>query len=509
LARLFGSLSAFFLLAGVWHRFMFFHTGPLARLAPDRALFTHVGLLGFQTALWLVVRGRRLPEALLQWVDAVQTLCTLGAQAYLVIHIELGNAHQPHLLVVLAALVVLMCRAIIVPSRPRTTLVIGCLGVIPTLLVAARDGAVRGSAAEVVSFTAIWCAAAVALSTFISRVLYSLREFAAEAKLGRYVVERKLGEGGMGEVYLAHHASLRRPTAVKVLPPERAGVQAIARFEREVRATSQLSHPNTVAIYDFGRTREGIFYYAMEYLDGCDLQHLVNARGPLPPSQVVHVLAQIAGALAEAHAAGLVHRDLKPANVMLCERGGLRDVVKVLDFGLVKQAHHEVGLSAEKTEVNALIGTPAYMSPEAIRAPDTVHASADLYALGAIGYFLLTGSDVFQTDSVIEVCYSHLQQTPQRPSARVGYALPPDLEELILQCLEKLPEQRPHSAGDLRRALLACAIPVWNVDLAQPDQAPALAASVLPAVSYARVRERTLSQASIEGATLRCEKRDG
>jgi serine/threonine-protein kinase len=289
---------------------------------------------------------------------------------------------------------------------------------------------------------------------------------AKATQLGQYVLEEKLGEGGMGEVYRARHRFLRRPTAVKLLPPDRAGADTVARFEREVHETSLLSHPNTVAIYDFGRTREGVFYYAMEYLDGADLQRLVEKTGPLSPSRVVHVLAQIAGALAEAHGLGLVHRDMKPANVVLCERGGVKDVVKVVDFGLVKHLVSDPR-SVRQTAANALVGTPAYMAPEAIRDPDHIDGRADLYAVGAIGYFLLTGREVFEEHSIMTMLAAHLHDVPVPPSAR-GAAVPADLESVLMQCLAKDPGHRPPSARALRDALLACDVPAWNPDDAHP-----------------------------------------
>lgn len=292
-------------------------------------------------------------------------------------------------------------------------------------------------------------------------MIYGLRESVSQAQqLGQYVIERKLGEGGMGEVYLARHTLLRRLTAVKLLPPERAGEKTVARFEREVRATSRLTHPNTVGIFDDGRTRDGVFYYAMEYLHGLDLQRLVQQQGPLAPARVVHIVAQIAGALHEAHAAGLVHRDLKPANVPLCDRGGQRDTVKVLDFGLVKDNSLE-GSGPLQTEVNALIGTPTYLAPESIHSPAEVDARADLYALGAIAYCLLTGREVFEGKTVVALCIAHLHETPVAPSKRLGRELPPRLEALV-RCLNKSPEAPPQSAAALRKKLLACGIDTWR-----------------------------------------------
>ena len=201
----------------------------------------------------------------------------------------------------------------------------------------------------------------------------------------------------MGVVYKGHHAMLRRPTAIKMLDVDKVNEGSIERFEREVQITSQLNHPNTVAIYDYGRTPEGVFYYAMEYLDGIDLQTLVERYGPQPVPRVIHILLQVCGSLYEAHSLGLVHRDIKPANIMLNRRGGEPDVVKVLDFGLVKAVDDQK--QAGLTQQASLTGTPLYMSPEAIQLPNSVDARSDLYAVGAVGYFLLTGHPVFEADN--------------------------------------------------------------------------------------------------------------
>jgi serine/threonine-protein kinase len=297
LSRLVLSLGGFFLFAGVVHRFVFFHEGPLARLSPEPALLTHLAVLSLQGLLWLTLRKKRWSVRQLHGLDAALLLGTLAGIAFQFQHLKLGQQHQTHLLIVLATLALSLCRAVIVPSTPLATLAVSLLATAPALWVATREGG-AGAGYEVVSFTAIWSVATVALATFTSSVLYGLRCRVREAQLGQYVIERKLGEGGMGEVYLARHSLLRRPTAIKLLPPERVGHQTVRRFEREVRATSRLTHPNTVAIYDYGRTAEGTFYYAMEYLEGCDLQRLVRDVGPLPPARVVHILDQVAGALA-------------------------------------------------------------------------------------------------------------------------------------------------------------------------------------------------------------------
>jgi eukaryotic-like serine/threonine-protein kinase len=276
-----------------------------------------------------------------------------------------------------------------------------------------------------------------------------------EEKLGPYTLDEKIGEGGMGVVYKASHELLRRPAAIKLLASERTGEENLKRFEREVQVTSMLTHPNTVAIYDFGRTPAGGFYYAMEYLDGLDLQTLVEEHGPQEPARVAHILAQLAGALAEAHGAGVVHRDVKPANVMLCERGGQPDVVKVLDFGLTKELSPQNDVL--KSDVHRIIGTPLYLSPEAVTDPASVDAQSDLYAVGAVGYFLLTGAPPFSGKNTVELCGHHLYSTPTPISARRGAPVPAELEALVMSCLEKRPGERPASAAALESALSSLA----------------------------------------------------
>ena len=281
---------------------------------------------------------------------------------------------------------------------------------------------------------------------------------AAELKLkqlGQYTLEEKIGEGGMGVVYRAHHALLRRETAVKLLLPDRADPDAIKRFEKEVRLTCQLTHPNTIQVYDYGHTPDGIFYYAMEYLRGLNLHDLVARFGPQPEGRVIHILTQICDSLAEAHALGLIHRDIKPGNIFLCQRGGVPDCVKVLDFGLVREYRADQE-PAEAGEGNVIEGTPWFTPPEAIVGSAPIGPASDLYALGALGYYLLTGQYIFDAETVPEIHAKQLAAAPVPPRQRTANPISPEMEQLLLRCLEKEAGLRPRSAGELQGLLLAC-----------------------------------------------------
>jgi serine/threonine-protein kinase len=257
----------------------------------------------------------------------------------------------------------------------------------------------------------------------------------------------------MGIVYRAHHALLKRPTAIKLLPPDKAGDAALARFEREVKLTARLTHPNTITIFDYGHTPDRVFYYAMELLEGATVDEIVRRDGAQPAERVIHILTAISGALEEAHGIGLIHRDIKPANIMLCEQGARRDVPKLLDFGLVKDVRNDNGSLTREGDIT---GTPLYMAPEALTSPGEVDARSDIYAVGAVGYFMLTGQHVFTGRTLVEVCGHHLHTTPAPPSERLEAPPPEDLEALILHCLEKDPARRPQSALELRERLMAC-----------------------------------------------------
>ena len=247
----------------------------------------------------------------------------------------------------------------------------------------------------------------------------------------------------MGTVYRARHAFLRRATAVKLLRAERSTPQALRRFEKEVQATSQLVHPNTITIFDYGRTPDGTFYYAMEYLRGLTLDVVVQRFGPLPERRVAHIMRQICGSLAEAHDAGLIHRDIKPQNIMIGHRGGVPDLVKVLDFGLVKESLQE---DPDLTRDGAAVGTPLYMAPEAASASLEIDARADLYSLGVVAYFLLSGVQPFFGVNAKEVMRRHMEERPLTPSEKLGHPLAPEMEDLVLKLLAKDPASRPPTA---------------------------------------------------------------
>jgi eukaryotic-like serine/threonine-protein kinase len=307
--------------------------------------------------------------------------------------------------------------------------------------------------------------------------------------LGQYVLEEPIGEGGFAMVYRARHALLRRPVALKILKPAITSELTIARFEREVQTTSHLTHPNTVAIYDYGHTAEGLFYYAMEYLDGISLRDLVARFGPLPTGRVVHILRQICGALAEAHGLGLVHSDISPRNILLNRRGGQCDVVKVLDFGLVKAIDPRLQLSRPLNDT--VFGTPQYMSPEAIKHPEQVDARSDLYSLGAVGFFLLTGRPPFEADTLAVLLEQQTSTPPPRPSERAPSAVSSDLEALILSCLAKEKSGRLASALALDKALAWCVTETpWTIAQAAEWWQAHLPATTRPLP--AAIQERTL-----------------
>jgi serine/threonine-protein kinase len=299
---------------------------------------------------------------------------------------------------------------------------------------------------------------AAILTVAPAQILYRLGRQLREARaLGSYQLIELLGKGGMGEVWLARHRLLARSAAIKLVRPDILGAgssdataMTLGRFEREAQATAALTSPHTIRLYDFGLTDEGSFYYAMELLDGRDLESLVREFGPLPPERAMYLVRQVCRSLAEAHAIGLIHRDIKPANIYVCRMGLEYDFVKVLDFGLVTLDDRR-GVSGLITAEHVAIGTPAYMAPEAILGEANVDHRADLYGLGCVAYFLLTGERVFSAESQIKLLMQHVHDEPIPPSCRTEQVIPREIDDLVLACLRKDPNRRPRSAEELGR----------------------------------------------------------
>ena len=455
LSTLIASVAFFFagfVIEGLWPP----RTGLPASLTRPDILF-HLSACAVLLVMWLAARQSDLSSWALHLIDGAGTIAVFGLYACMAGSMPWG--WRPEMLYLLIVITILLFRASVVPSAPWRTAWISAVSAAPAPILAAvtyaksvPDAVSRGQA---VAYACLWGSLAVFLSFLLSFVTFRLRKSVARARrLGQYTLGEKLGEGGMGVVYRAEHEMLRRPTAIKLLPPGKAGEDSLKRFEREVQQTARLTNPHTVSIYDFGRTPDGLFYYVMEYLDGIDLEDLVKESGPIAPGRVVRILRQACAALYEAHGIGLIHRDIKPANIFLCERGGYPDIAKVLDFGLVRQISDssDPRLTAE----NVIHGTPQYLAPETIRNADSIDARSDLYSLGCVGYFLLTGTPVFSGRGALELIHHHLQTEPESLSKRLGKPVPPKLEAVILSCLAKDPDQRPESARALADALHAC-----------------------------------------------------
>jgi serine/threonine-protein kinase len=305
--------------------------------------------------------------------------------------------------------------------------------------------------------TAVVCV----LAPIAARIVYGLTvEVKRAREMGSYRLVAKLGQGGMGEVWRAEHRMLARAAAIKLIHPAARGAgdqsrarEIVKRFEREAKATAALRSPHTIAVYDFGVSPEGTFHYVMELLEGYSLQGLVERFGPVPPGRAVHFLRQACHSLAEAHAAGLVHRDVKPANVFACRLGLDADFVKVLDFGLVKLQGPQARGAEALTVEGAFTGTPAFMPPEVALGADPVDGRADIYALGCVAYWLVTGQKVFESGSAMQMVVDHVRTPPMPPSRRTDQPIPEALERLVLRCLEKDPAARPASATALSAEL--------------------------------------------------------
>lgn len=453
------SLSAVFIISlanessrSAWQAILYFCTR-----FPNSVLFF---LAASSTTLTMLLWRKRARTTTLNIIDALFLQTLMGPCLFLYARLHFFE-FSGFSAVVPFLMLFILARAVLIPSTAWRTIFLSLPAPIGVLLIQLQAGAsysYAGQPYESMHFTdslmqnqiLLW--GAIAVAAIASKVNLSLRRQNFNARnIGQYKIEKLLGEGGMGEVYLATHSLLKRPTAVKFLRPEIAGEHALTRFEHEVKHTSRLSHPNTITIYDYGHTAEGVFYYVMELLRGANLHQIVTKTGPMPPGRVIHVLSSACGALGEAHRKGIIHRDIKPQNIMLCDMGGELDTIKILDFGLVKDIHDP---SADIDEPGSISGTPETMSPES-QTEEFVGPASDIYSLCAVGCFLLTGKPIFDAGSVVEFLKAHLERDPIPPSKR-NPDVPDDLENILLQGLEKGPARRPDSAQSLRDSLLSC-----------------------------------------------------
>lgn len=374
-----------------------------------------------------------------------------------------------------AWLLLMFTYALFIPnSANRAVAVIGSMAAAPVVLIALlwmtdRDcGLWLGTNRQFFVELTLLMSISALVAVVGVHAIGTLRAQAFEAKqLGQYRLRELLGAGGMGDVYLADHQLLKRPCAVKVIRAEKAGdPKVLARFEREVRASAKLSHGNSIHVYDYGRTDDGTFYYVMEFLPGLNLHEIVVKFGPMPAARVIHLMRQTCGALEEAHTMGLLHRDIKPANIFAAQLGGVYDVAKLLDFGLVKPLSPEPE-SVDLTQEGSITGSPLYMSPEQATGDSEPDVRSDIYAMGTVMYFLLTGQPPFRGKRAVKVLIAHAVEQPV-PLSEHRDDIPSDLESIVMRCLAKEPEDRFQSAKELEKALRDCIDDgAWTPDSAE------------------------------------------
>lgn len=448
----------------------------------------HVAMLAMTTVvLWgrchrFSLRQLRLAElAIFGWTG----LFLLRVQHFGTLYCVNEQHHIPNPVGMWFALI--FTYAIFIPNTwRRAAVVIGVLSAAPVIWAIIEMVSFPGiiscpNAAEHMRTFMLMMLLGFGTSVYGTHMIGSLRREAYEARqMGQYHLRRLIGAGGMGEVYLAEHQLLKRPCAIKVIRPGKADdPKVLARFEREVRATAGLSHWNTVEIFDYGRTEDGTFYYVMEYLPGFSLSELVERYGPLPSGRVIYLLRQTCDALREAHAAGLIHRDIKPGNIFAAQRGGIYDVAKLLDFGLAKPLISSDPI--QLTQDGAITGSPLYMSPEQALGENEADARGDIYSLGAVAYYLLTGRPPFDGDKPMRVLLAHAHDEVVVPS-RLRSDIPDDLEQVVMRCLAKQPEDRYQNVSSLGQALADCeAAADWSREHAarwwyESEHAPAFAA---------------------------------
>jgi len=448
--------------------------------APGYLMLQAVGLIlvGVLAApLWSNHHHTRVRLRMIEVALVAVAIARLGAYSYLVVadRIAAGTsllalAEVYNTTMAVGGLVVIY--GVLIPNVwQRTAMVAGSMAAVPVAgLVALRifDAEFYRALQSIVGpETVVDLGLALAISvltaTVGTQIIYALRREARVARnMGQYQLQERIAVGGMGEIWRASHRFLARPAAIKVIQPDKvdpldreAAAQVLERFEREAQATATLESLHTVRVYDFGRTDAGEFYYAMELLNGFDVEQLVDRYGPITPARAVHLLVQVCDSLAEAHELGQVHRDIKPSNLFLCKVGLSFDVIKVLDFGLVTRSGSDESRDARLQE-EGMAGTPAYMAPEQVLAVTSIDERADIYALGCVAYWMLSGHTLFDIERPIAMAVAHVKSPPMPLSRRTELPIPKDLEAVIMQCLEKEPARRPATAETLAGMLLAC-----------------------------------------------------
>jgi serine/threonine-protein kinase len=435
-----------------------------------------IAVVAGSALLWWVARSPRVSSARLLTLGLAYevVICfVIALRTYWEFHRVMGTL--PNLTWVPAVVILF---PLILPAPPRVMLAVSiAAGAMQPLALLLLDawGKLPAGAGDMIN-ASINSMIAVGFAWMGSRVVYGLgRQVAAAREMGAYRLQEMIGQGGMGEVWRAEHRMLARPAAIKLIRRARmeaggAGVSsdAVRRFEREARVISRLRSPHTVELFDFGVADDGSFYYVMELLDGLDAHALVRRHGPVPPERAVFLLRQVCHSLSEAESCRLVHRDIKPANIFLCRYGEDCDFVKVLDFGIVKRGQDEAEEAPVLTRENAVQGTPAFIAPEQALGAGSVDGRADVYALGCVAYWLLTGQLVFTADTALGMVVQHSSAVPVPPSARTDRPIPPALDALVLSCLAKDPAARPQTARELSRGLAETVNPgSWNEERAR------------------------------------------
>jgi eukaryotic-like serine/threonine-protein kinase len=437
------------------------HTGRLALMWPMPGnLIAAIGLVASLATYWVVKRLKPEPGTILNLGLGLQVVTAALVAMLMNWYPAIGTSRISWLCLII------LVQPAIVPVAPMKTLLV-------SLLIATMDplglwmAHLRGVRIDAEPLLVLWYVLpnyiSVALALIPSHIITSMARQVSQAReLGSYQLGELLGRGGMGEIYAARHRMLARPAAIKLIRPETLGAGnpatarlMVQRFHREAQAAALLRSPHTISLYDFGVTDEGTFYYVMELLEGFDLETLVRQFGPVPDGRAVFLLRSACRSLGEAHARGLIHRDIKPSNIYTCRLGLNVDFVKVLDFGLVKTTQadsHENSTMITNPDITT--GTPAFMAPEMALGETTINSKVDIYALGCVAYWLLTGKLVFEADTPVKMMLRHIQSAPVPPSEVSEIEIPPEMDRIILQCLSKKPADRP-DAMQLSRALAA------------------------------------------------------